>query len=70
MQKTLKETNERLAELYANLAIINRKIELAIKDLDSAIKEPAIYNCLKKLYLERLEAQDEITEYEKRKNLF
>ena len=70
MQKVLKETNERLAELYANLAIINRKIELAIQDLDSAVREPAIYNCLKKLYLKRLETQDEIYELVKQKNGF
>lgn len=70
MDKDIKAINERLAELHANLAIINRKIELAIKDLDSAIKEPAIYNCLKKLYLERLEIQDEIYELVKQKNGF
>ena len=70
MDKEFKAINVRLAELLANLAIINRKIELAIKDLVSAVREPAIYNCLKKLYLERLETQDEIYELVKQKNGF
>ena len=68
MEKEIKAINERLAELYASVTIIDRKIDLAKNDLSSEIREPAIYNCMKKLYLERVKAQDEIHKLLRQKN--